>query len=92
MLKYASLALVAVLAVPAAAQTSSAPAQTPPPPASAKAKNPLDKVVCRTEDTMGTRLGGHRVCATVREWQEQAEDNRQAIDKIQQGQGTVPSG
>lgn len=92
MLKYASLALVALLAVPAAAQTPAPPAQSGASQTAEKPKNPLDKVVCRTEDTMGTRLGGHRVCATVREWQDQAQENRDAIDKIQQGQGTVPSG
>ena len=58
----------------------------------AKKINPLDKVVCRTEDTLGSRLGGHRVCATVREWQDQQQENRDALEKIQQGQGNVPSG
>ncbi|MDL2341153.1 MAG: hypothetical protein QFB89_07475 [Pseudomonadota bacterium] len=86
-MKYSSL-ILAVIAVPALAQT---PAPTPQ---VAEAKpNPLDKVVCRTEETLGSRLGGHKVCATVREWQEQQQENRDAVELIQQkGQSTVPSG
>lgn len=87
MLKYSSL-ILAVIAVPALAQTPA------PAPQVAEAKpNPLDKVVCRTEETLGSRLGGHKVCATVREWQEQQQENRDAVELIQQkGQSTVPSG
>ncbi len=87
MLKYSSL-ILAVIAVPVLAQTPA------PAPQVAEAKpNPLDKVVCRTEETLGSRLGGHKVCATVREWQEQQQENRDAVELIQQkGQSTVPSG
>jgi hypothetical protein len=89
MLKYASLAVLLATTAPALAQTA-APAQ--PQTAAPAPKNPLDKVVCKTEETMGSRLGAHRVCATVREWQDQAQENRDAVEKIQQGQGNVPSG
>ena len=91
MLKFVPLLLIAA-ASPAIAQ---APApQTQQSQASEPAKkNPLDKVVCRTEQTVGSRLGGHRVCATLREWQEQAQDSRDALEKIQQqGYGIDPSG
>jgi hypothetical protein len=74
-------------AAPAAAQVS--PAHPPPQQiAAAEPKaNPLDKMVCRYEETVGTRLGSHKVCATVREWKDQEDENRQAVDSIQQGQG-----
>ena len=71
-------------------------AQAAPPAQSqvAEAKpNPLDKVVCRTEETLGSRLKKHRVCATVREWQEQQQANREAVEMQQQrGSSVVPSG
>ncbi len=89
MIKLASLFLIAA-ASPAIAQ---APAQQPQSVAQPAKKNALDKVVCRTEEVVGTRLGGHRVCATVREWQDQEQENRQALEKIQQqGYGIDPSG
>lgn len=87
MLKFAPLFLIAA-ASPAIAQ---APPTQPQKVEPAK-KDPLDKVVCRTEQVVGTRLGGHRVCATVREWQDQELENRQALEKIQQLSGIDPSG
>ena len=86
MLKYAPLFLSAI-AVPALTQTPA------PAPQVAQAKpNPLDKMVCRTEETLGSRLRSHKVCATVREWQEQQQENRDAVELIQQkGQAVVPS-
>lgn len=87
MLKYVPLVLVAITA-PALAQTSL------PAPQVVEAKlNPLDKVVCRVEETLGSRLGKHKVCATVREWQEQQAENREAVELQQQrGSSVVPSG
>jgi hypothetical protein len=88
MLKFMPFILIAA-ATPAVAQV---PAPQPQKVEPAK-KNPLDKVVCRTEQTVGTRLGGHRVCATVREWQEQEQANREALQDLQQrGTGIDPSG
>lgn len=88
MLKYAPMLLV-FAAGPAFAQTA-------PPAQSQVAEtklDPLDKVVCRTEETVGSRLKKHKVCATVREWQEQQQENREALELYQQrGQSTVPSG
>ena len=91
MLKFVPFLLVAA-ASPAIAQAPAPQPQQPQVTAPVK-KNPLDKVVCRTEQTVGSRLGGHRVCATVREWQEQAQESRDALEKIQQqGYGITPSG
>jgi hypothetical protein len=74
-----------VLAFPAAAQATAPPAA---PAAQTSGKpNPLDKIICKTEDTIGTRLGAHRVCATEREWKEQQEENRTAAQAMQ-GVGT----
>ncbi len=89
MLRCASLALIAAVAVPVAAQTP-APQATPPAQSAAKV-NELDKVVCKKEDSLGSRLSAKRVCLTVREWRQQAEDSREATERLQQGQGVVPS-
>lgn len=90
MFKYASAILLAAICVPASAQNN-AP-QTANPASKAAEINPLDKVVCRVEESLGSRLNAKRVCLTVREWKEQAEDSRDALERIQQGQGVVPSG
>jgi hypothetical protein len=79
MLKYVPV-LILLAAAPVAADTTAPPQIRT---AQAAKPNPLDKMVCKTEDTLGTRLGAHRVCATVREWKDQEEDNRQAAQAIQ---------
>ena len=89
MLKFAPLAVLLAVAAPAVAQTVAPPSPT----AKAEAKqDPLDKVVCRTEDTLGSRLNAHRVCATLREWKEQEAQNREALEKMQQMNTQNPSG
>jgi hypothetical protein len=81
MVKVAVLGIILAGAAPAMAQTAVPPA--PAPTQAAPTPNPLDKVVCKTEDTLGTRLGAHRVCATVREWKDQEEQNRTAAATMQ---------
>jgi hypothetical protein len=94
MLKFAIMTVSFFASAPVLAQA--APAATPAPPqqtATADQKaNPLDKMICRTEDTVGSRLKAHKVCATLREWKDQEEENRLELDRIQQGQGVTPSG
>lgn len=84
--------MLETFAVMLLAAASPVAAQAPASPQAATAKDPLDKVVCKTEDTIGSRLKAHRVCATVRDWKDQADENRLAAEKWQQ-QGTAnPSG
>lgn len=84
------LILLSLLAMPAAAQTTPNPAPPPQPATSPAKENPLDKIVCKTDDTSGSRLKRHKVCATVRDWQEQQAENREALERLQlQGQ-SVP--
>jgi hypothetical protein len=88
MLKFAAFAVALVATSPVVAGV---PAPQPA-PTTAKAPDPLDKVVCRTEDTLGSRLSAHRVCATLRDWKEQEAENRAAAEKMQQQGQTNPSG
>lgn len=89
MLKFVPLAVLAVAATPSVAQTAAPPVQTQ---AAAPAKpDPLDKIVCRYEETIGSRLKSHKVCATVREWREQQEDNQDAVQRMQQNKHMDPA-
>ena len=81
MSKFVTLGVLMVLAVPAVAQS---PAQTAAQVQPQTSPNSADKIVCRTEETTGTRLGAHKVCAKLSEWREQAEQSQQATQKIQQ--------
>jgi hypothetical protein len=75
------------------ASTSSTPQQAPPAqaqPAPVAKINPLEKIVCRTEDPTGGRLNRQRVCMTVRDWQDQAQENREAVERLQQQGQNVP--
>lgn len=90
MLKYLPFVLVAA-AVPASAQIVN-PQQQAAQESTTQA-DPLDKVVCRTEETIGSRLKKHKVCATMREWKEQQEASRDELELYQQrGQAVLPSG
>jgi hypothetical protein len=81
-------------AVPVAAQITPAPMPPQQVAAADPKANPLDKMICRYEETVGTRLGKHKVCATLREWKDQQDENRQEMDRIQQTTGAPkdPSG
>lgn len=84
-----ALIVALFLAGPAYAQQ---PAPTATPAAAAASTDPLDKMVCRSQETIGSRLKSHKVCATVREWQEQEQDSRETVELYQQrNQATIPS-
>lgn len=86
MFKYAPLALIAAVAMPVAAQNPA----TPPTQTAAK-EDPLNKVVCKKEENLGSRLNVKRVCLTVREWKDQQDANREAFDKFMQHAQQVPA-
>jgi hypothetical protein len=87
MSKPVSLAFLALVGG-ALSQSANAQAVNPTPAAHT---DPLDRVVCRTEDSLGSRLNAKRTCKTVREWKEDAEGGRDTTERMQQSQGTIPS-
>jgi hypothetical protein len=89
MLKYAPF-IALMISAPLAAQAVPAPA-APTQAAPATKVDPLDRIVCRSEETSGSRLKKHKVCATVREWQEQREENRDAVDLYQRKGYSIPN-
>ena len=95
MLKFTILTASLLAAAPALAQPAPPAAPALPQQTASADKNadPLNKIICRTEDTLGSRLKAHKVCATLREWKDQEEENRLEMDRIRQAQGTgMPSG
>ena len=68
--------LAAGLADAGGASTTLTPGVAPPPPAAAAApavtSTPKagDRMVCRTEDTLGSRLESHKICHTADEWKQ----------------------
>ena len=68
---------------------------SPPPLAAAgkgaKAKSDVDKVVCRTQDTLGSRLEAHQVCMTKSQWFAYEQENKQHVADIQARTGAPAS-
>ena len=66
--------LAAGLADASGAAVTMTPAAAPPAvsaaPATPAALKPEDRIVCRTEDTLGSRLESHKICHTAGEWKE----------------------
>ena len=87
MLKLLPIALAALVVAPVVAQ--SAPTQTA---VTTSDKAELDRIVCEREEQIGSRLGGRKVCKTVREWQEQRRVQRDEVERIQRTINQTPSG
>ena len=81
MLTVISLASSAVLAAGATAMT------VPEPPEPPK----KERVICRTQEKMGSRLGGKRVCNTKARWAEIERDSMSAVRDFQQQRGSNPT-
>ncbi|HWI76236.1 MAG TPA: hypothetical protein VNS53_04040 [Sphingomicrobium sp.] len=82
MLKSAFLIVIGIaVAVPAAAQTTVDPQPVPAP----TAKSDVNKLVCKKEETIGSRLAAKKVCLTVQQWQERQAEDRDQMERVQQG-------
>lgn len=51
----------------------------------AEIKGDQDRIVCKKEETIGTRLGSKKVCLTVADWNALARENRERTEAIQAG-------
>jgi hypothetical protein len=71
-----------------ATQAAAAPAGAAQPNAAPKKPDP-NKVVCELQDQIGTRLGAHKVCMTVAQWEEFRRDEQSQTQHIQQNIGIV---
>lgn len=48
----------------------------------------LDKIVCRTDKAVGSRLNTAKVCKTRRQWIADKEQDRRDVDRIQANRST----
>ena len=46
-------------------------------------KADANKIVCKKQETIGTRLGAKKVCLTVSEWDTRAKDDRERTERVQ---------
>lgn len=88
-----AFAVASMLASPAVAQTSPAPAapatssSTTPAPAT-KGRDP-NEMVCERQQELGSRLGGVKVCHTRAEWADLRHQDREMIDRAQTQLGNM---
>lgn len=83
----AGLALLSSPALVCAAPAQAAPAQSNARANEAGAEETLgtgtDKVICKREKVLGSRVTAKRVCQTVAEWERQRREDQQMAEKIQ---------
>ena len=44
-----------------------------------------NKLICESEEQIGSRLAKHRVCLTAEQWKEKHREQRELTDEIQAG-------
>lgn len=44
-----------------------------------------NKLVCQKEETIGSRLGGKKVCLTVSQWKERQAADKDLLERVQSG-------
>ena len=81
---YVAAALLAISA-PALAQIVFDDSAPPPAAAKApaKAKGDSSKVVCRSQETIGSRLQAHQVCMTVDQWRTYEQAYKDQVAEVQ---------
>lgn len=80
------VATVMLFGAAAPAQVTSYTGNNPPP-----LKGDGDRIVCKKQEKIGTRLGARKVCLTVNEWLDREQTHQQQIGRMQSG-ACVPDG
>jgi 4-hydroxy-3-methylbut-2-enyl diphosphate reductase IspH len=77
-------AVLLVLPAPALAQIvfQEAPAVAPATNAD-KSKSDMDKLVCRSQETLGSRLDRKQVCMTKQQWQSAEQEAKNKVREMQ---------
>lgn len=88
MTRMIAVAFALLASTPALAQVATVATNNPAP----KGQD-LNKIVCEVDQPTGSRLGAHKVCKTVLEWQQMRREQREAVEKVQQNSNVgKPSG
>src|SRR3954451_18560937 len=85
MFKSIAILSMVALAAPAGAQiTFEAPtvAPTQAAPGAKNAKDP-NRIICERQEELGSRLRGKKICKTAAQWDEERQQEREALDKFQ---------
>lgn len=61
------------------------------PDGTALAKGDPNRIVCKSEETIGTRLGARKVCLTAQQWVDKYKEHREFTEGIQTGTRARPS-
>ena len=83
MIRLAVLAACGAMILPAAALAQATPEAPPvaPAPQPAKVTPKKDRLVCKTQEEKGSRLGGKRVCRPQAEWDQMAHEQRMEFER-----------
>ena len=84
MLRSLSVAVLMIGAAPAFAEINQNSAET-------KAKDP-NRIICERYEETGSRLATKKVCRTAQQWEEQRREQRDSVERIQQGVNQRPGG
>jgi invasion protein IalB len=82
-MKKSSLPLAAAMLVMLPYATLTVSAQEPQAQTQQTAKSEDDKVVCRSDNPTGTRVGNKKVCKTKAEWVEFTRQQREEAQRVQ---------
>lgn len=82
------LAAGVAVAMPAAAQTTVQPQPVQAP----TAKSDVNKLICKKQEEIGSRLGAKKVCMTLEQWQARTNEDRDQLERVQQGAKGPSSG
>ena len=76
---------LAVVSAPvlAQAQVTQAIPQPVAPAQINKSKSDLDKVICQSQDELGSRLERHQVCMTKQQWWAYEQENKNKVREMQ---------
>lgn len=72
----------ALVASPAVAQTSPTQAEQARDIPSTDSSD-VNRIVCKKEERVGSRLGAKKVCLTVQEWNQRAAEDREETGRVQ---------
>ena len=78
MTRMIAVAVALLASAPALAQVTTSATNN-----SAPKGQDLNKIVCEVDQTTGSRLGAHKVCKTVLEWQQQRQEQREHVEGVQ---------